>query len=262
VKVQPANNVAVIFADPAFERDILRMRSPIASGTETGVAEQYSVKLTPLPNTLAEAEAISTECRKAGLLAKIYADTDATEEQLRAVLEPRILHIATHAQFAGGKQRTSFLTMGTNEAPEAPLLSSVFFLADAGETLKGDDSDPNNDGIVTALEASELDLDGTELVALSACESGRGVIQPGEGVFGLPRAFQSAGAKSILIALWQVPDRETKELMENFYKNWLSGMSKSHALRKAQLNERDIVKKRYGEDIPYYWAAFVLFGAD
>lgn len=261
-KTPPQNNVAAIFADPAFDRDLIRMRSPIASGLETSGFDQYNIKLTPLPNTRMEAEAISIECRKAGILTKVYTDTEATEEQLRMIREPRILHIATHAQFAGGKQRTSFLTMGTNEAPEAPLISSVFFLADAGETLKGNDAGPNNDGIVTALEASELDLDGTDLVTLSACESGRGVIQPGEGVFGMPRAFQSAGAKSILIALWQVPDRETKELMANFYKYWLSGMSKSQALRKAQLGERDIVKKRYGEDIPYYWAAFVLFGED
>ena len=108
--------------------------------------------------------------------------------------------------------------------------------------------------------AMDVDLEGTDLVTLSACESGKGIIQPGEGAFGLARAFRTAGAKNILMTLWSVPDKETKELMSNFYKNLLKHQSKSEALRSAQLAERSIVKKRYGTDIPYFWAGFVLIG--
>jgi CHAT domain-containing protein len=76
----------------------------------------------------------------------------------------------------------------------------------------------------------------------------------------LGRALQEAGAESVLMSLWSVPDRETQELMTQFYKNWLMGMDKPEALRHAQITERDRVKERYGEDRPYYCGAFTLVG--
>jgi len=87
-----------------------------------------------------------------------------------------------------------------------------------------------------------------------------GQIQNGEGVFGLRRALQEAGAESVLMTMWSVPDRETQELMTLFYQRWLSGDDKPVALREAQMDVRKRVKKRYGRDIPFYWAGFVFVG--
>jgi CHAT domain-containing protein len=113
---------------------------------------------------------------------------------------------------------------------------------------------------LTAYEASTLDLEGTELVVLSACGTGLGEMQAGEGVFGLRRALQEAGAQSVLMTLWSVPDQETQQLMTLFYGNWLAGKDKPTALREAQQQLRQQVKKRYGRDLPFYWGAFVLVG--
>jgi CHAT domain-containing protein len=87
-----------------------------------------------------------------------------------------------------------------------------------------------------------------------------GEVKNGEGVFGLQRAFQEAGAQAVLVSLWEVPDRETQELMTRFYRNWLSGEDKQTALRNAQLEMRKIVKARYGADLPDSWGGFVLLG--
>jgi len=97
-------------------------------------------------------------------------------------------------------------------------------------------------------------------VVLSACETGLGEVVAGEGVFGLRRALQVAGADSVLMSMWSVPDKETQELMALFYQKWLAGKNKHEALREAELEMRARVKSRYGEDRPQYWGAFVLVG--
>ena len=116
------------------------------------------------------------------------------------------------------------------------------------------------DGVLSAYEATGLNLHGTELVVLSACETGRGQIANGEGVFGLRRAIQEAGARTILMSLWSVPDRETQELMALFYSKWLAGEDKHQALHEAEMELRAKVKARYGEDRPFYWGGFILVG--
>ena len=97
-------------------------------------------------------------------------------------------------------------------------------------------------------------------MVLSACNTGRGDVKNGEGVFGLRRALQEAGAQAIMMSLWAVPDRETQELMALFYQRWLAGMDKHEALRQAQLEMRRKIRVRYGRDLPFYWGAFVLVG--
>ncbi len=99
------------------------------------------------------------------------------------------------------------------------------------------------------------------MVVLSACETGLGEVKAGEGVFGLRRAFTQAGAKSLVMSMWNVPDRETKELMVRFYKNMISGkMTRCQALRQAALKQMRITKQRYGHPHPFYWGAFVFLG--
>ena len=106
-----------------------------------------------------------------------------------------------------------------------------------------------------------LQLRGTDMVVLSACETGVGEVKIGEGVFGLQRAFTQAGAKSLVMSFWNVPDRETKELMVEFYKNIQSGkMNRCQALRQAALKEMKVVKERYGHTHPFFWGAFVFRG--
>ncbi len=214
-------------------------------------------ELERLPGTLKESQAIEASFKNAGWQINIFTEKNATEKNLRSIKHPKILHIATHGKFTIHKK-----TDQENDSKELEnsLISSSLYFTGANTTLSKGSADPADDGVLTALEAMDLDLEGTDLVTLSACESGKGIIQPGEGAFGLARAFRTAGAKNILMSLWQVTDRETKELMTAFYKNLLSGQSKSEALRNAQLTERDIVKKRYGNDIPYFWAGFVLIG--
>ena len=133
--------------------------------------------------------------------------------------------------------------------------------AGANRRLSGQSvPDDLDDGVLTAYEASTLNLQGTELVVLSACETGLGEVAAGEGVFGLRRALQVAGAEAVLMSMWSVPDQETQELMTLFYRKWLAGTEMHEALRQAQLEMRQRVKERYGKDLPQYWGAFVLVG--
>src|SRR5208337_2780554 len=137
----------------------------------------------------------------------------------------------------------------------------VLYLTGANRTLEGRKTPADmDDGVLTAYEATQLNLQGTELVVLSACETGLGESQNGEGVFGLRRALQEAGAETVLMSMWSVPDQETQELMTLFYRRWLGGKDKHEALREAQSELRATVRARYGRDLAYYWGAFVLVG--
>jgi CHAT domain-containing protein len=110
------------------------------------------------------------------------------------------------------------------------------------------------DGVLTAEDVVSLDLRNTELVVLSACETGLGEVQVGEGVFGLRRAFILAGAKTLVMSLWKVPDQQTQDLMIDFYHRILAGEPRAEALRQAQL----AMKQKYPE--PLYWGAFICQG--
>ncbi len=214
-------------------------------------------QLEALPGTLKEAEAIEKSFDEADWKINTFIKQDASEKNLKSIRHPSILHIATHGRFTTIEDSSE---TSDNYTLENSLVSSAIYFAGANTTLSKGSTNPSDDGIITALEAMDLDLQGTDLVTLSACESGKGTLQPGEGAFGLTRAIRTAGARNILMSLWQVPDKETKELMTAFYKNLLHAQSKGEALRNAQLEEREIIKRRYSEDIPYYWAGFVLIG--
>jgi len=140
------------------------------------------------------------------------------------------------------------------------LLRSGIALAGANIALKSNNVQ-ESDGIVTAEKILGLKLRGTDMVVLSACETGIGDVKSGEGVYGLRRAFTQAGTKSLVMSMWSVPDKETQELMTEFYKNIIyKKMNRNKALRLAQLNQMEVTKERYGKNNPFYWGAFIFLG--
>ncbi len=192
-----------------------------------------------------------------------YTQENALEEVVEQVSRPQVLHLSTHGFFTPDQpsELDNPRTVGLESSSEwkrAMLWSWLAFAGADSAPFPGLES-----GVLTAARASELDLDGTELVVLSACETGTGKAEDGEGVFGLRRGFQEAGAQSLLMSLWSVPERETAELMTSFYRNWLAEKQKPEkhqALRQAQLALREKVMQEHdGADLPYYWGgAFVL----
>jgi tetratricopeptide (TPR) repeat protein len=194
-----------------------------------------------------------------------YTQKRALEEVVKKrVRHPRLLHIATHGFFCPERQIRKGNFKENSMAAENIMLNSGLLFAGAARAFQ--QASPVNgadDGVLTASEASLLDLEGTELVVLSACKSGVGESRAGEEVFGLRRALQEAGAATVLISMWWVPDDETRELMTLFYNNWLSDtqkMDKRQAFRKAQKDLRERVIERYRGDFPFYWGGFVLVG--
>lgn len=218
--------------------------------------------LVPLPATKAEIAIVRSTLEKRGWHVDVFTGENATEEAVQGVKRPTILHLATHGFFLS--DQAPIFTDISARLPvgfEDPMLRPGLFFAGANRTLKGERPPEGlEDGILTASEATSLNLQGTELVVLSACETGRGKVRSGEGVFGLRRAMEEAGAQAVLMSMWAVPDRETQELMTLFYGKWLAGMEKQKAFREAEIELRVRVKARYGADQPFYWGGFVLVG--
>jgi len=189
---------------------------------------------------------------------RLYSGLSASEENLKALSGnnyPEILHIATHGFYRPPLKRADSNATADKNVLDLPLLRSGFVLSGANVYRKNDTSLINHeDGIVTAQEISNLTFSNTKLLTLSACQTALGDINNNEGVYGLQRAFKIAGVKEMLITLWQIPDKETKELMGLFYQHIFEGDSYYHALRKAQLS----MKENY-ED-PAVWAGFELIG--
>ena len=218
-----------------------------------------------------EVDDVRTELSRAGVDARIIKGWQATEESFKQIgrsgPSPRILHVSTHGYFfpdpaprprEGGAGSGSPLGVGGNEPvfklSDHPMIRSGLILAGANHAWKtGRPLGNREDGVLTAYEISQLDLRNTELVVLSACETGLGHIEGNEGVYGLQRAFKIAGAKTLVMSLWQVSDLQTQELMTVFYQKWLLGkMPVRQALQAAQKEMRD---KGYEQ---YYWAGFVV----
>jgi CHAT domain-containing protein/Tfp pilus assembly protein PilF len=184
----------------------------------------------------------------------------ASEENIKGILgPPDVLHIATHGFYCTA-QDTS-ITNGN------PLFNSCLALAGANRVVRGTGvgSNDKEDGILTAYEVSGLNLTGTELVSLSACESGVGGLLDeegvqGEGVFGLRRAFRHAGARSVLMSLWKVPDKESAGFMEMFYTKWQSGATMTAAMRQTMLAMMRSSQRERHTSHPIFWGGFVLVG--
>ena len=254
---------ALLFADPDY--DLILHTAEAGRPQAELLAQLTSLQFNRLPDTKVETDAI------AGLLSQgtplkvqNLVGRQALESTLLAQSQPRILHLATHGFFlqeevTGGSETRGLKAVqlvkpATGVAQTKltnPMLRSGIALAGVNRSL----AQGQDDGLVTAEKILGMRLLGTDLVTLSACETGVGDIKAGEGVFGLKRAFILAGARTVVLSLWSVPSRETTELMTEFYRLMATGSPKSAALRQAQ---RTLLKK-YPH--PFYWGAFQLVGS-
>ena len=224
---------------------------------------------TELPGTHEELETVIHLAKTRGIV-RLEGTTASTAGLLRALPQSRWAHIATHGFFADSAVSSVlrpdpklFALSGLyRAAPGArnPLVLSGLVLAGANRPSADVDGSTHDDlGILTAEAIAGLPLQNLELVVLSACETGLGMVAGGEGVFGLQRAFHVAGARTVVASLWKVDDTATRKLMMQFYSNlWQKGMPAAEALRQAQLT---VLNEAVGSgDKPYYWAGWVLSG--
>jgi CHAT domain-containing protein/tetratricopeptide (TPR) repeat protein len=207
-------------------------------------------EISPLPGTQEEIAQIA----KLTPSPEIFTEDMASEGLIKQVISPMILHIATHGYFL--EEEALNPVEGKSNFVPSPLLKAGIILAGAENFLKtgvpvNDDGD---DGILTAYEAMNLKLEDTQLVVLSACETGLGIVKNGEGVYGLQRAFKMAGARSLIMSLWSVDDAATQELMSLFYTQKLKTDDQHEAFRQAQQK----LKEKYPH--PFYWGAFIMVG--
>ncbi|HEX8822391.1 MAG TPA: tetratricopeptide repeat protein [Archangium sp.] len=218
---------------------------------------------TPLPGTRQEAEAIQRLLPQA----QLFLGPEATKERLLQLPPPGILHLATHGFFLedasqprGSRAVGHFGALGEDTqapSPPDPLLRSGLVLAGASALVpSGSAPPPSGNALVTALEVAGLNLWGTQLVVLSACDTGRGDVRIGQGVYGLRRAFLVAGAETVVMSLWKVNDETTRELMEVYYRNLLEGQGRATALREAM---REL---RRTQPHPHHWAPFLAMGQE
>ncbi|GAB3421721.1 CHAT domain-containing protein [Niabella aquatica] len=207
-----------------------------------------------LPHTLTEINMIKMSAKASQKEVTIFTGDHATEAAFRSLggnNSPAVIHFATHG-FTFPDTPTQESDPETSfKASDNPLLRCGLVMAGGNRGWQGKAHPNEDDGILTGLEISSVQLPNTQLAVLSACETGLGKIEGSEGVFGLQRAFKLAGVNYIMASLWQVPDKETAEFMQNFYAQWLGGKT----IRQAFLNTQQTMRKKY---TPYYWAGFTL----
>jgi CHAT domain-containing protein/Tfp pilus assembly protein PilF len=262
---RPSEQDAIVMADPDYgaRRDTvvasgLVVGPPKAAGSDFNLAQIY---FPPLKGTAGEARALKAILPQATVL----TGEQATEAALKQLHSPSVLHVATHGFFLRdqeirlvGARDIGAATVRSGAFPdrpvENPLLRSGLALAGVNQRLGRDDQ--GDDGVLTALEAAGLDLFGTKLVVLSACDTGVGEVKNGEGVFGLRRALSLAGSETQVISLWPVSDLGTRDLMIEYYKALERGEGRGEGLRRVQLE----MIKRKGRRHPFYWASFIQSG--
>jgi CHAT domain-containing protein len=254
----PGVGSSVVLANPKFDRAIQSCthNNPPVEGHSRNLASFGNWD--PLIGTAEEGR------RLAELLgAKLVTEAEASTLNLLQTRRPTILHIATHGYFLPDQPKpliegpvSSLDLCRPLESLDGgdPMLRSGLVLAGANQP----DLNSQDDGYLTALEATQLDLQGTELVTLSACDTGRGDIRTGEGVYGLQRAIFVAGARSILLSLWKVPDEATCTFMVRFYTLLKQGVGRSQALIAVQREFREHENIVWRD--PYFWAAWQLVG--
>lgn len=210
-----------------------------------------------LPGTKIEVERISELCKQYNISADIYTSKDGNEESFKALSGKNvpIIHIATHGLFVDDNSTDHAHFLGGYRSDNS-FGSSALIFSGANNVWSGKAvPDGVEDGVLLAEEIATMNLTETELVVLSACETGLGKITS-EGVFGLQRAFKKAGVQTIIMSLWKVDDAATSMFMQSFYKHWLAGASKHDAFALAQETVRSYPEKDW--ESPYFWAGFIM----
>lgn len=207
--------------------------------------------VSPLPGSVSEVQDLEKILKSKGWKVSQLVGAEASESKLRTS-SSTVVHLATHG-FFGMKGLNEDAMSSTFVNPS--LLKTGLVLAEGGALIDSKESVMSSDGVLTSYEAMDLNYDGTELVVLSACNTGVGDWTMGEGVFGLQRSFLAAGADNVMMSLFKVPDAATAELMNLFYADWIKTGDKHHALKYAKIQ----LRKKYPH--PFYWGSFVLVGA-
>jgi CHAT domain-containing protein/tetratricopeptide (TPR) repeat protein len=236
----------LVIADPDFDLGLPGTPAPAEPPEHRAVELDRGFHFDRLPGTRSEGEQIAQMLGVQPWLGK-----DALEGRFKQQCRsPRILHLATYGFFLQeGWGRLA------GPLPENPLLRSWLILAGANTWLKhGQLPEEAEDGLLTAEDVIGLDLLDTELVVLSSCGTGLGQVHAGEGVFGFCRAFAVAGARTLVLSMWDVADDQTQELMVDFYSRILAGEGRAEALRQAQM------ALRVKHPDPYFWGAFICQG--
>lgn len=237
------DNTAMMFGNPAFY----------------AIASSDNKAISALPGTEKEINQLQFMLKEKGWSTSEYLEKLAAEEKVKELNSPKIFHIATHGLYRPSAEVTLEKEMEGNEAVMAqnPLMRTGLLLRGAGDLLDKTDYNYNmENGILTAYEAMSLNLDKTDLVVLSACETGLGDLEAGEGVYGLQRAFLVAGAKVLIMSMFKVDDDATQKLMLKFYQKWLN----SNNLRQSFIDAKKELRVEYPE--PIYWGAFMMIGLD
>lgn len=242
-------NNFVFFGNPVFYKDLQ--------------PEEYlgtrGRKIPQLPGAFNEVKNLTQLIGKGNQSIGEFVLTEATEEQVKQLQSPRVFHIATHGFFEPDLVvNLSDNELSSKQTVNNPLLRSGLLLRNGGDLVATENVYAYNkeEGILTAYEAMDLALENTELVVLSACETGRGDTRIGEGVYGLQRAFRVAGAKGLIMSLFKVDDAATQRLMELFYSRWLQNGNKREAFTYAKKE----LRKDYPS--PKFWGAFIMVGAE
>ncbi|GIL22612.1 MAG: hypothetical protein BroJett042_11250 [Bacteroidota bacterium] len=241
-------------------KDLIAIKDKKTSTTKSAFVlgfPDYGGNAVALPGTKVEIDEINKILGAGGFKVTKREQHQANEAALKAVAAPTLMHIATHGYFLADSDLQSGDAMGIDaeNAKNNPLLRSGLILAGTqAQDNNAVDLQSNDNGILTAYEAMNLSLEGTDLIILSACETGLGDVRAGEGVYGLQRAFLVAGANALIMSLWKVDDAATQQLMTNFYSIWTKTGNKQQAFKQAQLR----LMTKYKD--PYYWGAFVMMG--
>ncbi len=215
--------------------------------------------ISALPGTEKEVTQLQFMLKQKGWITDEFVEKTATEENVKELNNPKIFHIATHGFYKPTPPVTLETELQGSEATlnQNPLMRTGLLLRGAGDLMEKTDYNYNMEsGILTAYEAMSLNLDKTDLVVLSACETGLGDLEAGEGVYGLQRAFLVAGAKVLIMSMFKVDDDATQRLMLLFYQKWLN----SSNLRESFVNAKKELRADYPE--PIYWGAFMMIGLD
>jgi len=250
-------NFASVFGLPKYNLDKIDVTTnAVAVVDQGGMRYSFGDNVSELPGTLTEVKNISAIMDAKTWQYQSFLSAEATEANIKKMNSPKIFHVATHGFFLEDIKIKDDENEGIASRSQRfnPLMRSGLLFAGAENTIRHEDIPGEEDGILTAYEAMNLNLDNTDIVVMSACETGLGEVKNGEGVYGLQRAFIVAGAQNLIMSLWKVNDETTMLLMSTFYNEWFNGKSKTDAFNAAIQQ----VKKDYPN--PYFWGAFVMLG--